>query len=60
MKNLLMFLNVGSIKYSKLLFFCCVVISDLYLFLEIFYLNPCVIFSKNLILSFIDKVTTGI
>ena len=55
-----MFLNVGSIKYSKLLFFCCVVISDLYLFLEIFYLNPCVIFSKNLILSFIDKVATGI
>ena len=40
-------------------FFCyCVVISDLYLFQEIALLSPCFIFSKNLILSFIDKVTT--
>ena len=36
----------------------CVVISDLYLFQEIVLLNPCFIFSKNLILSFINKVTT--
>ena len=37
----------------------CVVISDLYLFQEIVILNPCLIFSRNLILSFIEKVTTG-
>ena len=37
----------------------CVVISDLYLFQKIVLLNPCFIFSKNLMLSFIDKVTTG-
>ena len=40
-------------------FFGCVVISELYLFQEIVLLNPCFIFSKNLILSLIDKVTTG-
>ena len=40
------------------MFFVCVVISDLYLFQEIVLLNPCFIFSKNLILSLIDKVTT--
>ena len=37
----------------------CVVISALYLFQEIAILNPCFIFSKNLILSLIEKVTTG-
>ena len=36
-----------------------VVISDLYLLQEIFLLNPCFILSKNLILSLIDKLTTG-
>ena len=41
-----MFLNVGSIRQSKLL-------------LLIVLLNPCFIFPKNLILLFIDKVTTG-
>ena len=41
------------------MFFGCVVISDLYLFQELVLLNPCYIFYKNLILSFIDKVTTG-
>ena len=56
-KNLLMmFLNVGSIRQSKLLFFNCAVISDLYMFQEIVILNLCFIFSKNLILSFTDRV----
>ena len=41
------------------MFFGCVVISDLYLLKEIVLLNPCFIFSKNLVLSLIDKVTTG-
>ena len=41
------------------MFFVCVVISDLYLLQEIVLLNPCFIFSKNLILPLIDKVTTG-
>ena len=41
------------------MFFACVVISDIYLFQEIVLSNPCYIFSKKLILSFIDKVTTG-
>ena len=45
-------------KY-KLLFFGCVVISDLHLFQEIVILNPYFIFSKNGILSLINKVTTG-
>ena len=40
-------------------FFAYVDISDLYLFQEIILLNLCFIFSKNVILSFIDKVTTG-
>ena len=40
------------------MFFDCVVISDLYLFQETVVLNPCFTFSKNLMLSFIDKVTT--
>ena len=39
-------------------FYDCVVIADLYLFQEIVLLNSCFIFSKKLILSFIDKVTT--
>ena len=38
----------------------CVAISDLYLFPGIvFFLNACFMFSKNLMLSFIGKVTTG-
>ena len=40
-------------------FFICAVISNLNLFQEIVLLNPCSIFSKNLILSFLDKVKTG-
>ena len=40
-------------------FFACVVISVLYMFQEIVLLNPCFIFSNNLILSLIDKVATG-
>ena len=38
--------------------FGCDAISDVYLFQEIALLNPCFIFSKNLILSLIEKVTT--
>ena len=40
-------------------FFVSVVISDLYLFQEFVSLNPCLIFSENLVLSLIDKVATG-
>ena len=39
--------------------FGCVVILDLYLFHEVALLNPCFMFSRNLILSLIDKVTSG-
>ena len=39
--------------------FGCVVISDLYLLHEVALLNPCFMFSRNLILSLIDKVTFG-
>ena len=38
------------------MFFGCVAFSDLYLFQETILLNPCFIFSKNLMLLFIDKV----
>ena len=58
--NLLIFLNVGSIIQSKLLFFGSALISDLYLFQETILLNPCFKCSKNLMLLFIDKVTTGL
>ena len=44
---------------NKMLFLGCVVISHLYLFQEIVHLNPCFMFCKNLMPSFIDKVTTG-
>ena len=44
--NLLLCLNVGSIRWSKLLFLGCVVISDLYLFQKIVLLNLCFIFLK--------------
>ena len=57
--NILMLLNVKSIIKPKLLFFGCVVISDLYLFQETVILKPCFKFFKNLMLSFIDKDTTG-
>ena len=40
-----------------MLFFVCVVISDLYLFQDIVLLNPCSKFSENLMLLFMDKVT---
>ena len=55
--NLLIFLNVEWIRQSKLLFFVCN-ISDLYLFWEIFLLNSCFIFAKNLILL-IEKAAAG-
>ena len=59
-KSLLIFPNVRSIKRAKLLFFFgCVVVSDLYLFQETVLLIPCFMFSKNLMLWFIDQVTTG-
>ena len=54
----LIFLNVGSIMQFKLPFFGCVVLSNLYLLHEIL-LNPCLMFSKNLMLLFIEKATTG-
>ena len=41
------------------MFFGCVIISDLNLFQENVILNPWFMFSKKLMLSFIDKVTTG-
>ena len=44
---------------NRLLLFDCVVISDLYFFQEIVLLNSCFIFSKSLILSFLDRMTTG-
>ena len=47
--NLLIFLNVGSIRQFKLLYFGYVAISDLYLLQEIVFLNPCFIFPENLI-----------
>ena len=40
-------------------FFVCALISDLCLFQKIVLLNPYFIFSKKIILSFIEKVTTG-
>ena len=45
--NLLIFLNVGIIIQSDLLFLGCVVISDLYLFQETVLLNACFKSSKN-------------
>ena len=50
-----MFLKVGSITYSKLLFFGFIVIADLYLLRAIVLLNLGFIFSKNLILSLTEK-----
>ena len=41
-------------------FFCSVLISDLHLFQDIALLNLCFNSSKNLMLSFIEKVATGI
>ena len=40
-------------------FVVCVANSDLSLFQAIVLLNPCFMFSKNLILPLIDKETTG-
>ena len=40
-------------------FLGCVVITDPYLFQEILSLHPCFMFSKNLVLPPVDKVTTG-
>ena len=41
------------------MFFCYVVISILHSFQETVLLNLCIIFPRTLILSFINKVTTG-
>ena len=46
-------------SYSLDCFFGCVATSDLYLIQEIVLLSHCFMFSKNLMLSFLDKVTTG-
>ena len=47
-----------TIIQFKLLFFWSVFISGLYFFQDTFFLNPCCKCFKNLMLSFIDKVTT--
>ena len=44
-------------SYNLDLFFGCTVILDFYLFQETVLLNPCFMFSTNLMLSFIDKAT---
>ena len=41
------------------MFFGCTVIADLYLSKEIVLLNSSFIFFKNLILTLIEKITTG-
>ena len=41
------------------MFFGCVVTLDVYFFQEIVLLNPCLSFSKKVMLLFTDKVTTG-
>ena len=48
-------INVSKISDQsfRLLFFGCVVTTDLYLFEEIVHLNLCLMFSKSLMLSFI-------
>ena len=57
--NLLTFVNVGSIKSFKLLFWDWIVTCDLHLFRFIVFLNPVFSCSK-IFLSFpYDKVTTG-
>ena len=43
----------------QIVIFGCIVAADLYLFLDIVLLHTCFKFSKNLTVSFIDKVTTG-
>ena len=57
--NLLTFVNVGSIKQFKLLFWGWIVICDLYLFDFIVLLNPDFNYSKIFILFSFDKLTTG-
>ena len=46
--------------FSRSVATLCVVISNVYLFQEIVILNPSFMFFKNLMFSFINKVTTGI
>ena len=56
--NLLTFLNTEINQIIQIIFFSCVLISNANLFQGIVLLNPCFLYSKNVILSFIDKVTT--
>ena len=51
--------NVGSVKYFKLLFLDWLVISDLYLFHLIVLLNPVLNCSKSALSFSVDKVTTA-
>ena len=51
--------NVGSIKWSQLLFLVWLVISDLYFFHLIVLLNPVLTCSKIRLPFAVDKVTTG-
>ena len=57
-KNLLIFRNTGSRNNLTYCLFGCVAISGLYLFHEIVLSSPCFIFPKNVMLWFIDNVTT--
>ena len=56
--NLLTFLNTEINQIIQIIFFSCVLISNTNLFQGIVLLNTCFLYSKNVILSFIDKVTT--
>ena len=57
-KRLLTLLNVGSIKWLKVLNLVCLDISDLYLFHLIVLLNPVFNCSKGLLSSSVDRVNT--
>ena len=57
--KLLRFPYLGSIVWHKLLFFSCVVISDLHFFKYIVLSNPYFEFSKNSVLFFMEKVRTS-
>ena len=56
---LFILINYGSFLQSKLFTFSYVVISDLYLFQKTVLWNPSFKCCKNVMLSFIEKVTTG-
>ena len=53
-------INIGSIRYCKLLFLVWLDISNLYLFHLILRLNPVFSCCNNLLSSWVERVTTGI